>query len=32
MAKNKALIVKRLKSSERLVVVWPDKYSGEFKL
>jgi hypothetical protein len=29
---NEALIVKRLKSSERYVVVWPDKYSGEFKL
>ncbi len=29
---NKALIVKRLRSSERYVVVWPDKYNGEFKL
>ncbi len=29
---NKAVIVKRIKSSERYVVVWPEKFSGEFRL
>jgi hypothetical protein len=29
---NKAIIAKRLKSSDKFVVVWPEPFSGEFQL